>query len=125
MMYNEQYSRYVGMVEETIEKLLPQTKEAFSSEENVIPAHLCESMRYSLLAGGKRIRPVLLLAACDMLGSDLEQAKTPAAALEMIHTYSLIHDDLPGMDDDDYRRGRLTNHKVTVSDMRFWPAMVC
>jgi len=112
MMYNEQYSRYVGMVEETIEKLLPQTKEAFSSEENVIPAHLCESMRYSLLAGGKRIRPVLLLAACDMLGSDLEQAKTPAAALEMIHTYSLIHDDLPGMDDDDYRRGRLTNHKV-------------
>ena len=69
-------------------------------------------MRYSLLAGGKRVRPVLLLAACELLGGDLEQAKVPAAALEMIHTYSLIHDDLPGMDDDDYRRGRLTNHKV-------------
>ena len=78
----------------------------------MIPQLLCESMRYSLLAGGKRIRPVLLLAACEMLGGDLEQAKVPAAALEMIHTYSLIHDDLPGMDDDDFRRGRPTNHKV-------------
>ncbi|MBQ7785862.1 MAG: polyprenyl synthetase family protein [Clostridia bacterium] len=112
MTYNEQYSRYVGMVEETIEKLLPQTKEVFSSDGNTIPSHLCESMRYSLLAGGKRIRPVLLLAACEMLGGSMEQAQTPAAALEMIHTYSLIHDDLPGMDDDDYRRGRPTNHKV-------------
>ncbi|MFQ9446854.1 MAG: polyprenyl synthetase family protein [Christensenellales bacterium] len=77
-----------------------------------IPRHLCEAMRYSLLAGGKRVRPVLLLAACDMLGGDISQARVPAAALEMIHTYSLIHDDLPGMDNDDYRRGRLTNHKV-------------
>ena len=58
------------------------------------------------------MRPVLLLAACDMLGGDISQARVPAAALEMIHTYSLIHDDLPGMDNDDYRRGRLTNHKV-------------
>jgi len=112
MVYHEQYSRYVGMVEETLERVLPQTQELFSEKSGVIPAHLCESMRYSLLAGGKRVRPVLLLAACEMLGGDLEQAKTPAAALEMIHTYSLIHDDLPGMDDDDYRRGRLTNHKV-------------
>ncbi|MFR3405907.1 MAG: polyprenyl synthetase family protein [Christensenellales bacterium] len=77
-----------------------------------IPRHLCEAMRYSLLAGGKRVRPVLLLAACDMLGGDISQARVPAAALEMIHTYSLIHDDLPSMDNDDYRRGRLTNHKV-------------
>lgn len=112
MTYQEQYSRYVGMVEETIEKLLPQTEAVCPKEADVIPGHLCQSMRYSLLAGGKRIRPVLLLAACEMLGGDLEQAKTPAAALEMIHTYSLIHDDLPGMDDDDYRRGRPTNHKV-------------
>lgn len=112
MAYHEQYSRYVGMIEETIEKVLPQTAAPFAADGNGIPAHLCESMRYSLLAGGKRIRPVLLLAACDMLGGDIEQAKIPAAALEMIHTYSLIHDDLPGMDDDDYRRGRLTNHKV-------------
>jgi len=112
MVYHEQYSRYVGMVEETLERVLPQTQEVFSKDSGVIPAHLCESMRYSLLAGGKRVRPVLLLAACDMLGGDVGQAKVPAAALEMIHTYSLIHDDLPGMDDDDYRRGRLTNHKV-------------
>ena len=112
MAYHEQYSRYVGMVEETIEKLLPQTREDLPREDGIIPAHLCEAMRYSLLAGGKRVRPVLLLAACEMLGGELEQARVPAAALEMIHTYSLIHDDLPGMDDDDYRRGRLTNHKV-------------
>lgn len=112
MAYLEQYKRYVGMVEAAIEQLLPQTTAVFSKEDGVIPAHLCETMRYSLLAGGKRVRPVLLLAACEMLGGDMEQAKVPAAALEMIHTYSLIHDDLPGMDDDDYRRGRLTNHKV-------------
>lgn len=111
MEYREQYSRYIGMIEEALEKVLP-AQEQFCPPDGVIPAHLCESMRYSLLAGGKRVRPVLLLAACDMLGGDLEQAKVPAAALEMIHTYSLIHDDLPGMDDDDYRRGRPTNHKV-------------
>ena len=67
MVYHEQYSRYVGMVEETLERVLPQTQDVFSKNEGVIPAHLCESMRYSLLAGGKRVRPVLLLAACDML----------------------------------------------------------
>jgi len=112
MTYNEQYSRYVGLIEKTFEELLPQTAHDFNADACEIPAHLCESMRYSLLAGGKRIRPVLLLAACEMLSGDVEQAKCAAAALEMIHTYSLIHDDLPGMDDDDYRRGRLTNHKV-------------
>lgn len=112
MDYREQYARYVAMVEETLERLLPQTNEECPQAGGAIPRRLCESMRYSLMAGGKRVRPVLLLAACEMLGGDLEQAKVPAAALEMIHTYSLIHDDLPGMDDDDYRRGRLTNHKV-------------
>ena len=111
MEYNEAYGRYVGMIEETIGTLLPQTAVECPADGE-IPAHLCETMRYSLLAGGKRVRPVLLLAACEMLGGALEQARVPAAALEMIHTYSLIHDDLPGMDDDDYRRGRLTNHKV-------------
>lgn len=111
-MYSEQYAQYVSMIEETIEKLLPEVKEVCPKEDGEMPKLLCESMRYSLLAGGKRVRPVLLLAACEMLGGDLEQAKVPAAALEMIHTYSLIHDDLPGMDDDDYRRGRPTNHKA-------------
>ena len=77
-----------------------------------IPDRLKEAMLYSLNAGGKRLRPVLLLAACDMAGGDLERALPYACALEMIHTYSLIHDDLPGMDNDDYRRGKPTNHRV-------------
>src|SRR5271155_2659662 len=69
-------------------------------------------MRYSLLAGGKRLRPILALAACEAVGGEAADAMGLACALEMIHTYSLIHDDLPCMDDDDLRRGRPTNHKV-------------
>lgn len=76
------------------------------------PQRLREAMSYSLLAGGKRLRPVLVLMACEACGGDSEAALPAACAIEMIHTYSLIHDDLPAMDDDDYRRGRLTNHKV-------------
>ena len=75
-------------------------------------AQMAESMRYSLFAGGKRLRPVLLMAAADAVGCDGKTFLPAACALEMIHTYSLIHDDLPAMDNDDYRRGRLTNHKV-------------
>jgi len=73
---------------------------------------LFEAMRYSLLAGGKRLRPVLALAACEAVGGPPDAAIGFACAIEMIHTYSLIHDDLPCMDDDDLRRGRPTNHKV-------------
>jgi geranylgeranyl diphosphate synthase type II len=73
---------------------------------------LDESARYSLMAGGKRIRPALVLEFCRMLGGDVQAALPFAAAVEMIHTFSLIHDDLPCMDDDDLRRGRPTNHKV-------------
>ena len=73
---------------------------------------LFESMRYSLLAGGKRLRPVFVFDFCNMCGGDWQAAAPFAAAIEMVHTYSLIHDDLPCMDNDDYRRGRLTNHKV-------------
>ena len=73
---------------------------------------LFESMRYSLLAGGKRLRPVFVLAFCDLCGGDSDKALPFAAAMEMVHTYSLIHDDLPCMDNDDYRRGKPTNHKV-------------
>lgn len=71
-----------------------------------------DAMRYSLLAGGKRLRPVLLLESCRMCGGDVERALPFACAVEMLHTYSLIHDDLPCMDNDDLRRGRPTNHKV-------------
>lgn len=73
---------------------------------------LFDAMRYSLLAGGKRLRPVFVMDFCRMCGGDWKDAAPFAAAVEMIHTYSLIHDDLPCMDDDDFRRGRLTNHKV-------------
>lgn len=75
-------------------------------------ADLYDAMRYSLLAGGKRLRPVLLLETCRMCGGDTETALPFACAVEMLHTYSLIHDDLPCMDDDDLRRGRPTNHRV-------------
>lgn len=78
---------------------------------------LFDAMRYSLLAGGKRLRPVLVFDFCRMSGGDWEKALPFAAALEAIHTSSLIHDDLPCMDDDDYRRGRLTNHKVYGEDV--------
>jgi hypothetical protein len=71
---------------------------------------ICESMSYSLMAGGKRIRPVLCIAACEMFGGTMETAMPTAVALEMIHTMSLIHDDLPSMDNDDLRRGKPTNH---------------
>ncbi|MFM9108999.1 MAG: geranylgeranyl diphosphate synthase CrtE [Prochlorococcaceae cyanobacterium] len=76
------------------------------------PESLREAMRYSLLAGGKRLRPILCLAACELAGGPPEAALATAVALEMIHTMSLIHDDLPAMDNDDLRRGRPTNHKV-------------
>ncbi|MBE9158139.1 polyprenyl synthetase family protein [Nodosilinea sp. LEGE 06152] len=81
------------------------------------PETLYEAMRYSLLAGGKRLRPILCLASCELAGGSVEMAMPTACALEMIHTMSLIHDDLPAMDNDDYRRGRLTNHKVYGEDV--------
>ncbi len=73
-------------------------------------ATLCAAMNYSVSVGGKRLRPMLLLESCKMFGGDVEAAKPFAAALEMIHTYSLVHDDLPAMDNDRYRRGQLTTH---------------
>ncbi len=76
------------------------------------PAVLFDAMRYSIFAGGKRVRPIMALAACEAFGSEARRALPVACALEMIHTYSLIHDDLPAMDNDDFRRGKATNHKV-------------
>ena len=98
------YAEYQQLVEGALSGQLASLGE--------IPEKLYEAMNYSLCAGGKRLRPVLLLAACDTLGGDVEAALPFACALEMIHTYSLIHDDLPAMDNDDLRRGRPTNHKV-------------
>lgn len=92
-----------------IESYLKQWYARFHDEPQ---SKLFEAMEYSLLAGGKRLRPVFAFEFCRMCGADWKKAAPFAAAIEMIHTYSLIHDDLPSMDDDDYRRGRLTNHKV-------------
>ncbi len=98
------YSEYLRIVEESLSGQLASL--------GYIPEILFEAMDYSLSAGGKRLRPVLLLAACELMGGTVEDALPFACALEMIHTYSLIHDDLPAMDNDDLRRGRPTNHKV-------------
>ena len=103
-MFKELWKQRVKLVEEDLVKELRRTK---SLDENLLQA-----MEYSLMAGGKRLRPILLMAAADAAGGTGEKFVTVADALEMIHTYSLIHDDLPAMDNDDYRRGKLTNHKV-------------
>jgi geranylgeranyl diphosphate synthase type II len=91
-------------VEAALEQLLP-TSDRF-------PQILMEAMRYSVFAGGKRLRPILMLAATEAVGGEAAAVLPAAVALECVHTYSMIHDDLPAMDDDDYRRGKLTNHKV-------------
>jgi geranylgeranyl diphosphate synthase type II len=92
------------MVDESLEKYLPRRDE--------LPGSIHEAMRYSIFAGGKRVRPVLMLAACEAVDGDISKALPAACAMEMIHTYSLIHDDLPAMDNDDFRRGKPTSHKV-------------
>ena len=84
----------------------------FKVREGALNAGLAEAMRYSLLAGGKRIRPLLVLEFCRIAGGDIEKALPVACAVEMLHTYSLIHDDLPCMDNDERRRGKPTNHMV-------------
>jgi geranylgeranyl diphosphate synthase type II len=100
-----QYLNRVGLrINAALDELLPS--------ETAEPPTIHKAMRYSIFAGGKRIRPVLCLAACEAVGGKLGAALPLACAVECIHTYSLIHDDLPCMDDDDLRRGKPTNHKV-------------
>ena len=103
-MFKDVWKQKIKIIEADLLKELHSTK---SLDENLMRA-----MEYSLMAGGKRLRPILLMAAADSVGNSGEKFIKVADALEMIHTYSLIHDDLPAMDDDDYRRGKLTNHKV-------------
>ena len=100
---NDLMQRYMERTEEYLARCF--TNEAPQKK-------LFDAMRYSLLAGGKRLRPVMVLAFCELCGGNAENALPFAAALEMVHTYSLIHDDLPCMDNDDYRRGKPTNHRV-------------
>ena len=104
MVLKQEMKERCALIEGALQKVIP--------EQQDFPPVIYEAMRYSLLAGGKRLRPMMLLAACEAVGGDQKEALPFACALEMIHTYSLIHDDLPAMDNDDYRRGRLTNHKV-------------
>ncbi|WDV47934.1 polyprenyl synthetase family protein [Clostridiaceae bacterium M8S5] len=104
MNFNEELNKYQELINKELDKRLPNLQ--------TLQKDIYQSMRYSIFAGGKRIRPILNLKACELVDGNIEDAMVFAVALEMIHTYSLIHDDLPAMDDDDYRRGRLTNHKV-------------
>ena len=90
--------------------LVDQALDSCLPGEGVLPFSLHRSMRYSLFAGGKRLRPILMIAASEAVGGTAQQVMHAACAMEMIHTYSLVHDDLPAMDDDDFRRGRPTNH---------------
>ena len=94
---------------EYVESYLKEHYDALNDQPQKL---LFDAMQYSLTAGGKRLRPILAFEFCRICGRDWKEAAPFAAAIEMIHTYSLIHDDLPCMDNDDYRRGRLTNHKV-------------
>ena len=102
---------YKALIDRALEVYLPKIEKR-SPGAGEIPWLLNDAMRYSLLAGGKRLRPSMLLAAAEMLGGDAREALPMAAALEIIHTCSLVHDDLPGMDDDDLRRGAPTNHII-------------
>lgn len=104
MNFSEELKQWSRRVDEALERYLLPTEE--------YPSTIHEAMRYSIFAGGKRLRPILVLAATQAVDGDIEKAMPVACAMELIHTYSLIHDDLPAMDNDDYRRGRLTNHKV-------------
>src|SRR5688572_33230323 len=97
----------VPLYQQRVEAVLSRALEV----EGGATARLIEAMRYSTLAGGKRVRPVLVYAAGEALGAPLELLDAPAAAVELIHVYSLVHDDLPAMDDDDLRRGRPTCHR--------------
>lgn len=104
MNFKAEWKKRADLVEE---ELLRELKKVPAYDET-----LEKAMEYSLMAGGKRLRPVLLMAAADAVGKDGAAFLTTGCAIEMIHTYSLIHDDLPAMDNDDYRRGKPTNHKV-------------
>ncbi len=102
--FKDHLSRQQARIEEALERLSPP--------ETEYPPSIHKAMRYSLFAGGKRIRPILCLEAAAAVSDSTPGIETPACALEMIHTYSLIHDDLPALDNDDYRRGKLTCHRV-------------
>lgn len=101
-LLKKQFEDYIKLIEQKLDEFIPVK----------YPDEIWESMRYSVLAGGKRLRPMLCLETCKVLSGSFEQAIPTACAIEMLHSQSLIHDDLPCMDNDDFRRGKPTNHKV-------------
>lgn len=103
MEFKKWFEEKVKIVDEELSKII--------TEKNNSQKIIYEAMNYSLLSGGKRLRPILLIATYELFKENIKEALPFACAMEMIHTYSLVHDDLPAMDDDDYRRGRLSNHK--------------
>lgn len=108
IVINDFIKKLIEIIEARLKILIP--------EDHKYIGKLYESMRYSVFAGGKRLRPILCITAYNMFSDDYEKVLDIACSLEMIHTYSLIHDDLPCMDNDDYRRGKFTNHKVYGED---------
>ncbi|MBQ3409320.1 MAG: polyprenyl synthetase family protein [Clostridia bacterium] len=103
MNFKEELSKYIELINSELQKYV---------EKKECPERILnESKGYSLLAGGKRLRPILMIVTYSLFKDDIEKCYKNAVAIEMVHTFSLIHDDLPGIDDDDYRRGKLTNHK--------------
>ncbi|MBA1337022.1 MAG: (2E,6E)-farnesyl diphosphate synthase [Firmicutes bacterium] len=102
----------IRMVINEKKSIIDDYLEQYLSKQEGIPQVINEAVRYSLFAGGKRLRPILVISGCEICGGEYGKAIPIACAIEMIHTYSLIHDDLPAMDNDDYRRGKPTNHKV-------------
>jgi farnesyl-diphosphate synthase (EC 2.5.1.10) len=103
-MLEKLFKEYMPLLENELENII--------GPKNKYQKKLYESMKYSLFSGGKRLRPMLFLMSYTLFSNNLDLALPFAASIEMIHTYSLIHDDLPSMDNDDYRRGKLTSHKM-------------
>ena len=115
MNLKEYLKRRQRLVDEALERWVPGNQE--------FPPQVHQAMRYSLFAGGKRLRPILVLAAAETVGGRIADALPLACSLELIHTYSLIHDDLPAMDDDDLRRGNPPAIKSSGRPWRSWPGM--
>jgi len=105
MNLKQEMDKYKAIIDSELDRILPNDEK---SPQKIV----FESMRYSIFAGGKRLRPIIALKSCELICGNYEKALPIAIALEMIHTYSLIHDDLPAMDNDDFRRGKATNHKI-------------
>lgn len=117
MNFKEELQKRTYLAEQVIRKYLP--------EESGFSKNMAEAVNYSMLAGGKRLRPVFMYETYRMFGGREELVEPFMAAMEMVHTHSLIHDDLPALDNDEYRRGRKTTHVVYGNQQPYWQGMPC